>query len=120
MVWFASTAGAQWEIMDAARGEVDFSKQLQPWDGFGFNYVEVPQTLDYDKDPQEYGGFSLLTEAERQRICDLVFGEDGLKPGVVKMFFDPFHQKAPGAQGVDTHAAMLAEPAAVGTVVETV
>ncbi len=80
------------------RAEVDFSKVLRDWDGFGFNYVEVPQTMDYDKDPQEYGGFSLLTEKERQEIIDLIFGDDGLKPGIVKMFFDPFHQKEPGGE----------------------
>ncbi len=80
----------------AVRVEVDFSKTLRLWDGFGVNYVEVPQSLDYREDPQEYGGFSLLTEAERQKILDMVFGDDGLKPGVVKMFFDPFHQEKPG------------------------
>lgn len=89
-------AAAQWHDFTAVRAQVDFSKQLRPWDGFGFNYVEVPQTIDYDEDPQEYGGFSLLGEAERQTICDMVFGDDGLKPGIVKMFFDPFHQKVPG------------------------
>jgi hypothetical protein len=71
---------------------VDFSRTLQTWDGFGFNYVEVPQTRDYKKEPQEYGGFSLLGEQQRQEILDLIFGEDGLKPGVVKMFLDPFHE----------------------------
>ena len=52
----------------ATRAEVDFSQILRDWDGFGFNYVEVPQTVDYEEDPQEYGGFSLLTETERQEI----------------------------------------------------
>jgi len=92
-------AGGAWgQAMDfaAVRAEVDFSKTLRDWDGFGVNYVEVPQSLDYDEDPQEYGGFSLLSEAERQRILDMTFGDDGLKPGVVKMFFDPFHQERPG------------------------
>jgi len=78
------------------RAEVDFSQKLRPWDGFGVNYVEAPQTMDYAKDPQEYGGFSLLTEDERQKIIDLIFGEDGLKPGIVKMFYDPWHQTEPG------------------------
>ncbi len=81
----------------AVRAEVDFSRKLCDWDGFGFNYVEVPQSLDYSADPQEYGGFSLLKEEERQQIVDMVFGADGLRPGLVKMFFDPFHQKVPGA-----------------------
>ena len=78
------------------RTEVDFSKHLRDWDGFGINYVEVAQTRDYHADPQEYGGFSILTETQRQEVLDLVFGDDGLKPGVVKMFLDPFHQPEPG------------------------
>lgn len=77
------------------RGEVDFSEKLQEWDGFGFNYVETAQTVNYMDDPQEYGGFSLLSEEERSEILDMVFGEDGLKVGLVKMFLDPWHQKDP-------------------------
>ncbi len=77
---------------------IDFTQNLQDWDGFGVNYVEVAQTIDYENEPQEYGGFSLLSEVERQEIIDLVFGEDGLKPGIVKMFYDPFQQKEPGGQ----------------------
>lgn len=77
------------------RAEVDFSKILRAWDGFGFNYVEVSQTLDYDSDPQEYGGLSLLTEKERQEIIELIFGDDGLRPGLLKMFHDPWHQTEP-------------------------
>jgi O-glycosyl hydrolase len=80
------------------RAEVDFSRKLREWDGFGVNYVEVSQTVDYESDPQEYGGFSLLTEAERQEIIDLIFGDDGLKPAIVKMFYDPWHQKKPGGE----------------------
>lgn len=77
------------------RSQVDFSKHIRQWDGFGVNYVEAAQTRDYDTDPQEYGGFSLLTEAQRQEIIALIFGEDGLKPGVIKMFLDSFHQHEP-------------------------
>ncbi|MCL4788911.1 MAG: hypothetical protein KJ070_19305 [Verrucomicrobia bacterium] len=80
----------------AVRAEVDFSKHLQPWDGFGFNYVESAQTMDYAKDPQEYGGFSLLKETDRQKIVELVFGDDGLRVGLLKMFLDPWHQARPG------------------------
>ena len=76
----------------AVRAEVDFTKKLREWDGFGVNYVEVAQTIDYDKDPQEYGGFSILNEKKRKEIIDLVFGDEGLKPGIIKMFYDPFHQ----------------------------
>jgi O-glycosyl hydrolase len=80
----------------AVRAQVDFSRQVRDWDGFGVNYVEVAQSLDYTRDPQEYGGFSLLSEEERQQIIEMVFGSDGLKPGLVKMFLDPFHQTQPG------------------------
>jgi len=77
---------------------VDFTATLQDWDGFGVNYVEVAQSIDPVKDPQEYGGFSLLTEDKRQEIISLIFGEDGLQPSIIKMFFDPFHQPQPGAK----------------------
>lgn len=76
--------------------QVDFSRKLRDWDGFGVNYVETAQTRDYFAEPQEYGGFSTLTEAQRQEIIELIFGPDGLKPGLVKMFLDPFHQPEPG------------------------
>ncbi len=79
----------------AVRAEVNFSKKLRAWDGFGVNYVEVAQSLDYSTDPQEYGGFSLLSDEERAQILELTFGNHGLKPGIVKMFLDPFHQKEP-------------------------
>lgn len=82
------------------RARVDFSRKLREWDGFGVNYVEASQTRDYDVEPQEYGGFSLLSEGDRQTILDMTFGPDGLKPGVVKMFLDPFHQEEPG-EGYD-------------------
>jgi len=82
------------------RTQVDFSKTIRDWDGFGVNYVEVAQTRDYQADPQEYGGFSLLSEAQIQEIIDLTFGEDGLKPGLIKMFLDCYHQPEPG-EGYD-------------------
>ncbi len=76
----------------AGRVTVNFDKPLQVWDGFGVNYVETSQTRDYSKWPQDYGGFSTLTEKQRQEILDAIFGEEGLKPGLVKMFIDPFHE----------------------------
>ena len=76
--------------------EVDFGSLLQAWDGFGVNYVETPQTRDYKANPQEYGGLSTLSESERQRLFELIWGDDGLRPGVLKMFLDPWHQSAPG------------------------
>ena len=54
------------------RTQVDFSKKIRDWDGFGVNYVEAAQTRDYATYPQEYGGFSLLTETERQGIIALI------------------------------------------------
>ena len=46
--------------------EVNFNDHQQIWEGFGVNYVETSQTPDYEKWPQEYGGFSTLSEARRQ------------------------------------------------------
>ena len=80
----------------AVRAEVDFSQHLQPWDGFGFNYVETAQTRNYDRTPQDYGGFSLLREEDCQKILHMVFGDDGLKVTILKMFLDPWHQREPG------------------------
>ncbi len=53
------------------RTQVDFSKHIRQWVGFGINYVESSQTRHYDPYPQEYGGFSLLTEEQRQEIIHL-------------------------------------------------
>lgn len=81
----------------AIRAEVHFDEMIRPWDGFGFNYVETAQTMDYKTDQQEYGGFSLLDEKQKQEIIDLIFGDDGLKVGLVKMFHDPWHQETPSS-----------------------
>lgn len=70
---------------------IDFSDHVREWDGFGVNYVETSQTRDYREWKQEYGGFSILPEAKRREILDLIFGESGLRPGLLKMFLDPFH-----------------------------
>jgi hypothetical protein len=94
-VWVTVAAGQDLDFQ-AVRVDVDFSRKWQTWDGFGFNYVETCQTRDYEKDPQDYGGWSILDEAARQKIIDLVFGEDGLRVALVKMFYDPFHQTQPG------------------------
>ncbi len=74
----------------------DFTAPLRPWDGFGFNYVETAQTRDYRSAPQDYGGLSGVTEAVREQVYDWVFGEDGLRPGLLKLFLDPFHMTEPG------------------------
>ena len=75
-----------------AEAEVHFDQKLQDWDGFGVNYVETSSTRDYQRNPQEYGGFSTLTEKQRQEILEMIFGPDGLKPGTVKMFLDPLQE----------------------------
>ena len=89
---------AQFPIYDYSKiqGEIDFSKPVIQWDGFGFNYVEIAQTDDPYNDPQDLGGFTILNEKQKQEIIDYIFGEGGLKISVVKMFLDPFHQKEPG------------------------
>lgn len=89
---------AQYPVFKGCPAVVDFSKTLREWDGFGFNYVETAQTIDYNTDAKDYGGFSIMTEKSREQIIDLVFGENGLKVGLVKMFLDPFHQSEPGGK----------------------
>jgi len=76
------------------QARVDFDKNVRPWDGFGVNYVETCQTRDPHANPQDYGGFSTLTPGKQEEILDLIFGEEGILPGIVKMFLDPFHQKS--------------------------
>jgi hypothetical protein len=96
MLLFASAIQAQYPIFKGCPVTVDFSKNLRTWDGFGFNYVETAQTIDYTKNPTDYGGFSLMTEKSREEVINLVFGDEGLKVGLVKMFLDPFQQKEQG------------------------
>lgn len=80
------------QIPGIVQAEVDFTDTIRPWDGFGVNYVETAQTYDYEQYPQDYGGFSKLTNKDKQEIISLVFGDDGLRPSIVKMFLDPLHQ----------------------------
>lgn len=89
---------AQYPVIKGCPAVVDFSKTLRDWDGFGFNYVETAQTIDYNIDAKDYGGFSIMNEQTREKIIDLVFGDDGLKVGLVKMFLDPFHQTEAGGK----------------------
>lgn len=97
-LFLAENLVGQSEKISTVWGEVDFKNTLQDWDGFGVNYVEVAQSSNYDEWPQEYGGFSLLSEEKRQEIMNLIFGEEGLKPGIIKMFLDPLHQKSPTSE----------------------
>ena len=92
---FVSNIGPAHSTLQAAV-RIDFACRLQPWDGFGFNYVEACQTRDFGTSPQDYGGFSILSESARREIIELVFGDEGLRPGVVKMFLDCWHQREPG------------------------
>lgn len=87
---------AQYPDYNTVQATIDFKDHLRVWDGFGVNYVQTAHTKDYQSFPQEYGGFSLLDEQEKEEIIDLFFGEDGLKVNLVKMFLDPLHQKQPG------------------------
>ncbi|MBS0000373.1 MAG: hypothetical protein KFF73_15435, partial [Cyclobacteriaceae bacterium] len=86
----------QYEDFHTVKATIDFSDILRKWDGFGVNYVQTAHTRDYTAFPQEYGGFSLLDEQEKEEIIDLIFGKDGIKPGIVKMFLDPLHQTEAG------------------------
>ena len=90
--------GCKQQPFQQINASVAFDSALQVWDGFGVNYVELAQSTDPVKEPQEYGGLSLLSEDKRQEIIDLIFGEEGLKPSIIKMFFDPFQQKEPGGK----------------------
>lgn len=85
----AMMAGGQQSPGEAS---VHFESRLRTWDGFGVTYVESCQTRDYRRIPQDYGGFHTLSQEKRERILDLTFGDDGLKPGLVKMFLDPFQE----------------------------
>jgi hypothetical protein len=77
---------------------VDFADKKQLWDGFGVNYVETSQTFYYDKWPQDYGGFSFINKDAQKEIIELIFGDNGLRPEIVKMFLDPLHQKERGGK----------------------
>jgi hypothetical protein len=87
---------AQYRNFHTVDVQVNFDQPLREWDGFGVTYVQTAHTTDYHKYPQEYGGFSLLDESEKAEIIDLIFGKNGLKPGIAKIFLDPLHQSAPG------------------------
>lgn len=92
---------AQYPVIQGASVKVFFNKEIRTWDGFGFNYVETAQTPDYIEFKQEYGGFSLLDEKRKSEIIEMVFGKEGLRVGLIKMFYDPFHQTTHG--GVYDH-----------------
>ncbi len=86
----------QYEDLGTVKAKVDFANPLREWDGFGVNYAQTAHTKDYHDFPQEYGGFSILNQKQKDEIIEMIFGADGLKPGIVKMFLDPLHQKEKG------------------------
>jgi|GEM_PF-325546 len=75
---------------------IDFGNTLHEWDGFGFNYVESCKTLDYENDPQDLGGFTILNHEQKHQVIELIFGQDGLRPSTIKMFLDPWHLEKRG------------------------
>ncbi len=85
-----------------AECKVRFDRPLREWDGFGVNYVAAAQTRDYSKWPQDYGSFELLQEVDRQKVIDMIFGDDGLRPTIGKLFVDSLQAgftKPEGASG---------------------
>ena len=85
-------SGITVKVMPDEKVNIYFDRVLREWDGFGVNYVEAAQTRDYAKFQQDYSGFSHATEDTREQILDLIFNEDGWKPGLTKLFLDPFHE----------------------------
>lgn len=71
---------------------IRFDRPVRDWHGFGVNYVESAQTRDYKLYQQDYSGFSMASEESRQLVMEMIFGEDGLRPGLTKIFLDPFHE----------------------------
>ena len=56
------------------RAYVDFSRILRPWDGFGVTY-------------------RTFASAPARFNPEFVFGSDGLRASIVRIFLDPWHQK---------------------------
>jgi len=91
---------------------VDFGTAIRTWDGFGLNYIEAGHTNDPVKDYEDYGGFSRLSETQRQKVMDLLHGsldsskpDEGLQIGLHKIFLEPHHQSALDAPFVGASAS---------------
>ena len=84
---------------DLLQARVDFSACLQAWDGFGLNYVQTCHTPDYHRQPQDYGGWDTLESKAVEQILDELFGDDGLRPAILKLFLDPLHAETPAQPG---------------------
>lgn len=85
-------SGYKVEVRPCNEVFIYFDKEIREWDGFGVNYVEACQTRDYRLFSQDYSGFSFATPETREAILDLIFGKEGLKPALTKLFLDPFHE----------------------------
>lgn len=78
--------------------DVQFDRPLQEWEGFGCNYVEMSHSRDGAY--EDYGSFSEMSEANKNRVLDMIFGADGLRTHVVKMFLSPHLLVEPPQPGV--------------------
>jgi len=85
-------SGYQVKVVPDEIINIRFDRPVREWHGFGVNYVETAQTRNYALYRQDYGGFSFASAASRQQIMELIFGENGLRPGLTKLFLDPFHE----------------------------
>lgn len=85
-------SGYRVEVVPDEVVHIRFDRPIRPWHGFGVNYVQSAQTRDYTLYQQDYSGFSFASEENREKVMEMIFGEDGLKPGLTKLFLDPFHE----------------------------
>jgi O-glycosyl hydrolase len=74
------------------RAYVDFSNKLRHWDGFGVSYSDADCGLNTSNFLQGFNGYSRLPPETRLQISDLFFGQLGLRPGIIRIFLDPFRQ----------------------------
>lgn len=95
---FSVNIYGQFDNFHRVKAEVDFSEHLHTWDGFGVNYVQTAHAKKVEPGIQEYGGFSILSPIDQNQVLEMIFGENGLKPGIVKLFLDPLHQTTPGGK----------------------
>jgi O-glycosyl hydrolase len=85
-------SGHRVEVVPDEIIHIRFDRPLREWHGFGVNYVQSAQTRDYSLYQQDYSGFSFASEESRTQLMEMIFGEDGLRPGLTKLFLDPFHE----------------------------
>ncbi len=85
-------SGIEVKVVPNTKMIVNFDHTLRPWHGCGVNYGEACQTRDYQLFQQDYSGFSFATPETKATIMEMVFGADGLRPGLTKLFLDPFHE----------------------------